>query len=113
MSKTKLQLMEESLVSMLDHCMGEAWVECRNNLPDVVVHNMVGNIFNWTVHGRTSGDNLYRLDFIFSDEDICQVEWEQGTGVTSWDFPNQTEERFLTMAGMALAFQSDVLNQIQ
>lgn len=113
MPKTKLILLEQSLVSMLDHCMGEAWVECGDNLPDVVVHNLVDGHLTWTVHGQATTELHYRVDFMFTDDDVCFVEWEQGVGIQSYAFPNPTEERFFIMAGMALAFQSNVLQQIQ
>lgn len=113
MPKSKLQLMEESFVALAEHCMAEAWVQVSGSLPDVVVHNIGDGNSNWTVHGRQTTMTHYRLDFMFSDDDICHIEWEPGVGGSTYDFPNSTEERFFIMAGMTLAFQSNVLHQIQ
>ena len=112
MSMSKLELMEASFLPMAEYCLCEARIECESELPAVAVYNEINGVLNWTLDGRMTEEGLYRLEFIFEDT-TYHLEWEPGIGIETYSFPVPTEERFFSMAAMMLAFQSDVLLQIQ
>lgn len=95
---------EAALVSMVENALGELWVGCIANLPNLTVEYGGYNLKLVS----TSEDFHYNLSFNYqNDQIISYLDYEVGKTITGHDLSAMTDEMYHNFAGLLLALQSE------
>ena len=105
-----LQHYETAFVSLVDHTLGELWVECPAHLPRF---DLVTNDFKVELTS-VGDDELSTITFRNLDGDIiAYLDYQEGVGVTGYDLGDIKEHMYYELAGLLLATQAEGLSRIK